>query len=112
CGLVVHVEEQLLLANLMQAANRVANISGTYGAYLAKWSSTALRALEFLPLDLPKRRTQFDAHIGDVFELKTSDNDVVYYDPPYTKRQYAAYYHDLETITAGDSPIVSGVTGL
>ena len=38
--------------------------------------------------------------------------DVAYFDPPYTKRQYAAYYHLLETIAVGDSPDVVGVTGL
>jgi adenine-specific DNA-methyltransferase len=36
----------------------------------------------------------------------------VYFDPPYTKRQYAAYYHILETIAMGDEPEVDGVTGL
>src|SRR5690606_16072947 len=39
-------------------------------------------------------------------------DDVVYLDPPYTKRQYAAYYHLLETIALGDEPSVEGVTGL
>ena len=34
--------------------------------------------------------------------------DAVYADPPYTKRQYAAYYHILETIAAGDRPLISG----
>lgn len=50
--------------------------------------------------------------IGDVNDLKVKPEDVVYLDPPYTKRQYAAYYHVLETITAGDEPIVGGITGL
>ena len=36
----------------------------------------------------------------------------MYLDPPYTKRQYAAYYHILETLVAGDEPTVDGVTGL
>lgn len=37
---------------------------------------------------------------------------MVYLDPPYTKRQYASYYHILETIAAEDMPIVEGVSGL
>lgn len=106
------VEERLLLADLMQAANRVANISGTYGCFLSRWTSNALRPVELRPRELPDRHTQFSASVGDVFAVETTPNDVVYYDPPYTKRQYAAYYHLLETLTAGDRPEVSGVTGL
>lgn len=111
-GLLAVNEERLLLADLMQAANRVANISGTYGCFLSSWTSNAMRPLEVRPRDLPQRRTQFTARVGDVFSVETTAEDVVYFDPPYTKRQYAAYYHLLETLTAGDSPEVTGVTGL
>lgn len=105
-------EERLLLADLMQAANRVANISGTYGSYLSRWTTNALRPVEFRPRSLPLRHTPFSAEVRDVFDLETTTDDVVYYDPPYTKRQYAAYYHVLETLTAGDWPEVGGLTGL
>lgn len=37
---------------------------------------------------------------------------IVYADPPYTKRQYAAYYHILETVARWDNPPLSGSTGL
>lgn len=36
----------------------------------------------------------------------------MYIDPPYTKRQYPAYYHILETIAHNDEPQVNGITGL
>ena len=39
--------------------------------------------------------------VGDVLDVQYEDGDVAYFDPPYTKRQYAAYYHILETIAAG-----------
>jgi adenine-specific DNA-methyltransferase len=39
-------------------------------------------------------------------------DDVAYFDPPYTKRQYAAYYHINETLACGDEPVVLGKTGL
>ena len=42
----------------------------------------------------------------------TTAADTVYLDPPYTKRQYAAYYHILETISLGDEPIVEGICGI
>lgn len=111
-GALDHTEEQLLLADLIQAANRVANISGTYGCFLSNWTGNARRAVDLRWRELPARKTDFAAKIGDVFALETAADDVVYYDPPYTKRQYAAYYHLLETLTAGDCPEVTGVTGL
>ncbi|WP_156766744.1 DNA adenine methylase [Mycobacterium sp. E2327] len=110
--LVTETEEQLLLADLIRAANRVANISGTYGCFLSSWTDGALRSIAVHPRRLPRRRTIFAAKTGDVFDVSTKEEDVVYYDPPYTKRQYAAYYHVLETLTVGDRPKVEGVTGL
>jgi adenine-specific DNA-methyltransferase len=111
-GVITEVEQKLLLADLMAAANRVANISGTYGCFLSTWTATALRPVEVRPRQLPERSTDVETAVGDVFDLETTSEDVVYFDPPYTKRQYAAYYHVLETLTAGDRPEVGGVTGL
>ena len=48
----------------------------------------------------------------DVHQVPCSPEDTVYLDPPYTKRQYAAYYHILETIALGDEPEVEGVCGI
>ncbi len=39
-------------------------------------------------------------------------SSIVYADPPYTKRQYSAYYHLPETIAVGDEPVIEGSTGL
>ena len=111
-GLLTKVEEELLLADLLRAANRVANISGTYGCFLKNWSATALRPVVVQERVLPQRTTDLRAVVGDVTLLPTNSEDTVYFDPPYTKRQYSAYYHVLETIHAGDSPEVGGVTGL
>jgi len=105
-------ERDLLLADLMFAANSVANTSGTYGCFLSDWSASALRPVRLSSRQLPDRHTRYRARIGDVTAVPTTDDDVVYYDPPYTKRQYAAYYHLLETLTVGDEPAVDGVTGL
>lgn len=111
-GDLTWVEEQLLLADLLRAANRVANISGTYGCFLKSWSSTALRDVRVTARPLPDGAADLRAVVGNVFELATTTEDTVYFDPPYTKRQYSAYYHLLETIHAGDAPEVGGVTGL
>lgn len=106
------VERQLLLSDLMQAANGVANISGTYGSFLKTWSDSALRPVQVVSRTLPDRTTDLVVSTSDVFDVETTSRDTVYLDPPYTKRQYSAYYHVLETLHAGDSPVVGGVTGL
>lgn len=111
-GFLTTVEEQLLIADLLQAANKVANIAGTYGCFLKHWSPNALRPVLVRERDLPHRTTDLDTIVGDVKWLSTKPDDTVYFDPPYTKRQYSAYYHVLETIHAGDAPQVGGVTGL
>lgn len=111
-GQLTYSEEQLLLADLMQAANSVANISGTYGCFLKNWTSVALRPVTVTARPLPIRATEFVATTSDVFDVAATEEDTVYLDPPYTKRQYSAYYHLLETLHAGDSPEVGGVTGL
>jgi adenine-specific DNA-methyltransferase len=53
-----------------------------------------------------------EATVGDVFDVPNDEQDLVYLDPPYTKRQYASYYHILETVALGDEPVVEGVAGL
>lgn len=111
-GKLSWLEQQLLLSDLMQAANAVANISGTYGSFLKSWSASALKPVQLLARPLSGTKTDLQATTQDVFELETTPDDIVYLDPPYTKRQYSAYYHVLETLHAGDAPVVGGVTGL
>ncbi|PJN22392.1 DNA adenine methylase [Kitasatospora sp. CB02891] len=111
-GTISMSEERLLIADLLAAANRVANIAGTYGCFLRHWSSTGVRELELRPRELRRRAVTADLRVGDVTQLSIHSEDVAYFDPPYTKRQYAAYYHILETIAVGDEPEVGGVTGL
>ena len=109
---ISNTEEALLLADLMEAASSVANTAGTFGCFLSGWSSTALRQAEVKARTLRKESVRFTSGEQDVFLVETGHEDTVYLDPPYTKRQYAAYYHVLETLAHGDEPKVSGVTGL
>ncbi|KZE11217.1 MULTISPECIES: DNA adenine methylase [Sphingomonas] len=111
-GLLTDREEQLLIADLISAANRVANIAGTYGCFLRKWQNSAHQPLQLKPRSLKNEATELVATVADVADLRPSPNDLVYLDPPYTKRQYASYYHILETIAVGDEPNVEGVSGL
>lgn len=107
-------EHSLLLACLVDAVGRVSNIAGTYGCYLKEWKPRALQSLHLLPLrpgpgrNVGHRVTRGDAAIA----AAESSAVLTYADPPYTKRQYAAYYHVLETIVLNDEPDVVGSTAL
>lgn len=105
-------EERLLIADLMAAANRVANVAGTYGCFLSSWTPSSQQPLTLKPRDLLAQASPVEVSVGDVKNVAVNPDDTVYLDPPYTKRQYAAYYHLLETIALGDEPVVTGVTGL
>ncbi|MCY4091473.1 MAG: DNA adenine methylase [Caldilineaceae bacterium] len=105
-------EEGLLLADLLEAASAIANTAGTFGCFLSGWSSTALRPFRLRARSLRAKPVLFTEGELDVFSVSADLKDTVYLDPPYTKRQYAAYYHVLETLAHGDEPKVSGVTGL
>jgi adenine-specific DNA-methyltransferase len=111
-GALTRNERALLIADLLGAANAVANTAGTYGCFLREWSGTALRRIRLTRRRLLDRPCRFEVSTRDAFEVMTLPADIVYLDPPYTKRQYAAYYHLMETVAAGDCPEVEGVTGL
>lgn len=104
-------EQTLLLGDLINASSRAANTAGTFGCFLSKWQAQALEPIELTAREL-WADTRVSATVGDAGRVAIRPNDLVYLDPPYTKRQYAAYYHVLETITVGDQPQVEGVTGL
>jgi adenine-specific DNA-methyltransferase len=113
-GKLTPLEGDLLHHDLVLAANRVANIAGTYGHFRSSWSSSALRSIELTP-------THFDSgpttgHIvmqGRVEDVASEISaDACYLDPPYMKRQYAANYHILETLARGDDPDAVGASGL
>jgi adenine-specific DNA-methyltransferase len=111
-GSISEIEERLLIADLISATNRVANIAGTYGCFLSQWTDQALVPIRLMPRNLGRNRTQVAVTAQDAATIQVRPPDLVYLDPPYTKRQYASYYHILETIALGDEPVVEGVSGL
>jgi adenine-specific DNA-methyltransferase len=111
-ALIDETEERLLIADLLSALNRVANIAGTFGCFLSKWTTQAIEPIAVRPRALKIRATVLEISVGDVFDVTVGPEDLVYLDPPYTKRQYASYYHILETVALGDEPNVEGVSGL
>lgn len=107
-------ENALLISDLIMAANAVSNVAGVYGGFLRNWKKRATDELSLKP-----RTFVCGSRLGhqvlsmDATDLAESISPlVVYADPPYTKRQYAAYYHLPETVAIGDTPKVDGRTGL
>lgn len=113
-GKINDLENSLLRHDLVLAANKVANIAGTYGHYRSKWSNGALAELKLNPSNFISGYST--NHI--VLQGRAEDvshkiyADLCYIDPPYMKRQYAANYHIIETLARGDEPEAVGVSGL
>ncbi|MGI8498687.1 MAG: DNA adenine methylase [Gemmatimonadaceae bacterium] len=107
----------ILLAALLEAADRVANTAGVYAAYIKQWQPNALKPLLLTPRLPTAGVAGSTAHREDAARVARSlpSVDLLYIDPPYNARQYAGYYHVPEIIARGwfDEPIVlSGKTGL
>jgi adenine-specific DNA-methyltransferase len=106
-------ERALLIWDLIRAVNAVSNIAGTYGCYLKSWKKRARQPLQLKQSALTTSSQKHDVRMGNANNLAGNIScSIVYADPPYTKRQYAAYYHILETIAVGDEPELEGSTGL
>jgi adenine-specific DNA-methyltransferase len=113
-GLLSENAISLLRHDTVLATNRAANIAGTYGHYWSKWTRAALMPLELRPTSFSAAsRTDHVVTQGRAEDVAPSVTaDLCYLDPPYTKRQYAANYHLIETVARGDQPEAIGVSGL
>ena len=106
----------ILLAALIEAADRVANTAGVYAAYIKSWQPNAVRPLAIVP-ERPLRGRRAEAHRRDAADVarELGPVDLLYIDPPYTARQYAGYYHVPASLARGwfDAvPSLKGKTGL
>ncbi|MGH7505106.1 MAG: DNA adenine methylase, partial [Longimicrobiales bacterium] len=106
----------MLLAALIEAADRVANTTGVYAAFVKTWQPNALRPLQLRqPTIIASngcRAARADA-LALIRELEPFD--LLYLDPPYNARQYPGYYHIPEVIATGwfDGEVATrGKTGL
>ena len=116
-GLIADDEFFILLAALIEAADRVANTAGVYAAFIKSWQPNALRPLTLAPLSPLRGPRGAQAHQGDAATVAAALGpvDLLYVDPPYNSRQYAGYYHVPEIIARGwfdDTPAIAGKTGL
>jgi adenine-specific DNA-methyltransferase len=114
-GLLTEQERALLRHDLVLAANKIANIAGTYGHFRSTWTNGSQN-----PLTLEPSNFIFGYRVDHVVlppgPAEKSASQVTaqlcYLDPPYMKRQYAANYHILETLARGDEPPAIGLSGL
>ena len=107
-------EHALLLASLVEGIVSVSNVAGTYGCYLKEWKGRALQ--RFSMVDIRPGTGTSVGHIVTCVDAEQAVSEtqasLIYADPPYTKRQYAAYYHLLNSVVGDGDPIIKGSTGL
>jgi adenine-specific DNA-methyltransferase len=107
----------LLLAAIIEGADRVANTAGVYASYMKRWQPNAKRPFEIVP-EMPIKGAQpAHAALMDATEAASSigEVDLLYIDPPYNSRQYVAYYHIPEILARGwtdSAPAIRGKVGL
>ena len=80
-GYIDEIEERLLIADLFSALNRVANIAGTFGCFLSKWTSQSQNKIAMRCRDLKETGVCVEASVGDVFDVPNVAHDLVYLDP-------------------------------
>ena len=107
----------LLLAAIIEGADRVANTAGVYASYMKKWQPNARRSFEVTPEQPVRAAHPAEAHLMDATKAAESigEVDLLYIDPPYNSRQYVAYYHIPEILARGWSdgePAIRGKVGL
>ena len=111
----LNVDEELecvLLAELMEASDRVDSTVGVQMAYLKSWSKRSLQPLRLRVPELlsPSAIGKAEAHCLEAQEAASKLHaDVAYLDPPYNQHKYIGNYHVWETLVLWDQPEVYGV---
>jgi adenine-specific DNA-methyltransferase len=101
-----------MMACVLSAADKVANVATVYGAYLKQFKASANSPIDITQIPVaPKRArvTRLDARDA---VLSVPTKTIVYLDPPYNHRQYGANYFPLNVIAALEDTPVQGITGL
>ena len=116
-GLVSDDAYYLLLAAIIEGADRVANTAGIYAAYIKQWQPNATKQFRLQPVLPVSRAGGSRAYRGDAAAVakKVGRVDLLYVDPPYNARQYSGYYHIPEILATGwfgKLPVIRGKTGL
>ena len=114
---ITTTEFHVLLSSLIEAVPFIANISGNYAAYLKYWDPRTKKTLNLKVPEIQHSKRKNKAFKKDANELvRKIEADILYLDPPYNTRQYAANYFLLELIAEGwfngSKPQIYGKTGM
>jgi adenine-specific DNA-methyltransferase len=104
--------KDILLAALMEAADRVDSTCGIQMAYLKSWAPRAHKPLELrVPELLPASPYgDCEAYQLDALDfVKEVSGDAAYLDPPYNQHSYLGNYHVWETLCKWDRPEDYGI---
>lgn len=103
----------ILLSSLLYSADRVANTVGHYDAYRKNVNLSNRFKFELIKPLISSATIEIfrqDANMLVKNLAKTSSKcDIAFIDPPYNSRQYARFYHLLETLTLHKNPTLYGV---
>lgn len=104
-----------LLTSLISSADKVANTASVYSAYLKQLKATARKEMVLNPFEIPTMMRQENEVFNEDSNslIRKLKGDILYLDPPYNGREYAANYHLLNTIAAYDYTFTpKGKTGI
>lgn len=103
-------ERALLLASLLEAADRVDSTCGLQMAYVKKWSARSFNQLELrVPATISGPVGQVSRCDANELAAELGDYDLAYLDPPYNQHSYYSNYHVWETLVRWDAPSHYGV---
>jgi adenine-specific DNA-methyltransferase len=107
----------ILLAAIIEGADRVANTAGVYASYMKRWQPNARRSFRVEVEEPIVGAARATAELLDATESaqRLGEVDLLYVDPPYNSRQYVAYYHIPEILARGwteKAPTIRGKVGL
>lgn len=74
-GVISQQEYVLLLSDLIRAVNDVANIAGTYGCFLSRWTTQAKEPLNLQVSELKNKAIIYKTSNCDVFEIESTSNE-------------------------------------
>lgn len=113
----VNIQNTLLFFGL-EALSRTSNTTGVQAAYLKKLKERAQQPflLKFeqdrIILTTERKVQSFTKDIIDLVKDIKETKSILYFDPPYTNRQFPPNYHLYETFVRNDNPELKGMTGL
>lgn len=112
-GELTQKEFFVLLTSLIYSADKVANTVGHYDAY--RKGIRLENRLKFELIKPFKTKAKIEIFKNDSnalaqnFAKKRKKIDIAFIDPPYNSRQYARFYHLLESLAKHDKPTLYGV---